>query len=237
MQSRAEAVAALRNWKRPRAMKITEILSPEMVVPELKGSTKPAVLRSWPSCMCASHQEIQVGDLVAVLAERERLGSTAIGDGIAIPHGKLKGVKRNSRHLRAPSCRASTSSRSTATDASVFLLVAPEDSTSLHLKALARVSRLLKDARLPRAASRGAPSRRAFPPDRGRGQPLLRPSRVRRRHRRCKPPLRRAPKSQLAIDSPHRRRERGSDHRDRRFRLGPRLRDARARGPRLLLRR
>ncbi len=74
-------------------MKITDILSPEMVVPELKGNDKPSVLKELASCLCARYTEIRIADLTAVLEERERLGSTAIGDGIAIPHGKLAGVK------------------------------------------------------------------------------------------------------------------------------------------------
>jgi nitrogen PTS system EIIA component len=126
-------------------MKITEILSPEMVVPDLKGSDKPAVLRELAEHMCASHKEIQIGDLVAVLEERERLGSTAIGDGIAIPHGKLKGVKGILGIFGRHCAGVDFDSLDGKPTHLFFLLIAPEDSSSLHLKALARVSRLLKD--------------------------------------------------------------------------------------------
>ncbi len=127
-------------------MKITDLLNPESVLPDLQGATKPAVLRELASCLAAQHREIHVEELTAVLMERERLGSTAIGDGIAIPHGKIKGVNKIlgvfGRHLKGVDFES--------LDGNVthlfFMLVAPEDSTSLHLKALARVSRLLKDA-------------------------------------------------------------------------------------------
>ncbi|MGH7907239.1 MAG: PTS sugar transporter subunit IIA, partial [Candidatus Binataceae bacterium] len=75
-------------------MKITDILEPENVAPDLKGQNKPAVLRELAQVLTAHYPELGVNEVSAVLAERERLGSTAIGDGIAIPHGKLRGVNR-----------------------------------------------------------------------------------------------------------------------------------------------
>ncbi len=127
-------------------MKITDILSPEVVIPELKGRTKPEVLRELAECLASKYQEIAVDDLTAVLAERERLGSTAIGDGIAIPHGKLKGITRIlgafGRHPKGVEFESLDGNPTYL----FFVLVAPEDSTNLHLKALARVSRLLRDA-------------------------------------------------------------------------------------------
>lgn len=127
-------------------MKITDILSPETVVPQLKGQSKSSVLRELASCLCAQHKEIESGDLVAVLEERERLGSTAIGDGIAIPHGKLRGVTSILGIFGRHRTGVDFDSLDGKPTYLFFLLVAPEDSSSLHLKALARVSRLLKDA-------------------------------------------------------------------------------------------
>jgi PTS system nitrogen regulatory IIA component len=126
-------------------MKITDILSPEMVVAELKGGDKPAVLKELAARLCAKYKEIRIGDLVAVLEERERLGSTAIGDGIAIPHGKLAGVKGILGIFGRHPAGVDFDSLDGKPTHLFFLLVAPEDSSSLHLKALARVSRLLKD--------------------------------------------------------------------------------------------
>lgn len=126
-------------------MKITDILSPDMVVPELKGTTKPDVLNELAKQLASKYKEISLNELTAVLAERERLGSTAIGDGIAIPHGKLKGVKKITGAFGRHTAGVDFDSLDGNPSQLFFVLLAPEDSASLHLKALARVSRLLKD--------------------------------------------------------------------------------------------
>jgi nitrogen PTS system EIIA component len=127
-------------------MKITDFLTPETVAPELGGKNKAEVLEELAACLCAQHPEIKADELTAVLSERERLGSTAIGDGIAIPHGKLPHVTRMcgafGRHVKGVDFESLDGQPTHL----FFLLVAPEDSTSLHLKALARVSRLFREA-------------------------------------------------------------------------------------------
>src|SRR5229473_1672216 len=126
-------------------MKITEILGPELVLPDLRGRNKPEVLRELAACLSSKYRDLDVETLAAVLAERERLGSTAIGDGIAIPHGKIRGVNQIIGVFgRAPAGVEFESLDGKPTNL-FFLLVAPEDSASLHLKALARVSRLFRD--------------------------------------------------------------------------------------------
>ena len=127
-------------------MKITDILSPEMVLPELKGGTKPEVLHELAGYLASKHREIDSAALSAVLVERERLGSTAIGDGIAIPHGKLRGVMKITGAFGRHATGVDFDSLDGGPSQLFFVLVAPEDSASLHLKALARVSRLLKEA-------------------------------------------------------------------------------------------
>lgn len=126
-------------------MKIADFLPEALVIPALQGRTKEAVIRELAEHLAAVHPEIDAGHLVDVLWEREHLGSTAIGDGIAIPHGKLPGVKTVlgafGRHLTGVDFQSLDGNPSML----FFLLVAPEDSVGLHLKALARVSRLLKD--------------------------------------------------------------------------------------------
>jgi nitrogen PTS system EIIA component len=127
-------------------MKITDILSADMIIPDLKGTTKPDILSELAKLLTSKYKEISLRDLLAVLAERERLGSTAIGDGIAIPHGKLRGVAKIigafGRHVNGVDFDSLDGGPSQL----FFVLVAPEDSASLHLKALARVSRLLKES-------------------------------------------------------------------------------------------
>jgi len=126
-------------------MKISEILTPASVLADLNGQTKPQILRELATCLAAGRRELDLDELTAVLSERERLGSTAIGDGIAIPHGKIRGVNQIvgtfGRKLRGVDFDSLDGNPTYL----FFLLVAPEDSASLHLKALARVSRLFKD--------------------------------------------------------------------------------------------
>jgi nitrogen PTS system EIIA component len=126
-------------------MKITDFLTPEMIEPSLTGKSKAEVLAELAGCLTRQHPEIPVDEMSAVLAERERLGSTAIGDGIAIPHGKLPKVTKIlgafGRHVQGVDFESLDGNPTHL----FFMLVAPEDSTSLHLKALARVSRLLRD--------------------------------------------------------------------------------------------
>jgi len=126
-------------------MKITEILTADMVLPDVGGTTKPQVLRELARPLANKYRDLELASITAVLGERERLGSTAIGDGIAIPHGKMPGVRQIigtfGRHRQGVDFE-SLDGRPTHL---FFVLVAPEDSTSLHLKALARVSRLFKD--------------------------------------------------------------------------------------------
>jgi PTS system nitrogen regulatory IIA component len=127
-------------------VKIIDFLPERLVIPSLSAADKAGVLRELSVHLVAAHPEIEVERLVQVLAEREKLGSTAIGDGIAIPHGKLPGLTTVlgafGRHQRG----VDFESLDGAPTRLFFLLVAPEDSAGMHLKALARVSRLLKDA-------------------------------------------------------------------------------------------
>ena len=127
-------------------MKILDLLTSEaLVAPALTGTTKTAVLRELAEHLSRQNGEIDAGRLVEVLWERERLGSTAIGDGIAIPHGKLPGltgvIGAFGRHVAGVDFDSLDGSPTHL----FFLLVAPEDSVGQHLKALARGSRLLKD--------------------------------------------------------------------------------------------
>jgi PTS system nitrogen regulatory IIA component len=143
-------------------MKILDILTSEALVePALRGTDKTAVLRELASHLAAQIPGINADALVEVLWERERLGSTAIGDGIAIPHGKLAGLQGVIGAFgRHPTGVDFDSLDGTPTHL-FFLLVAPEDSVGQHLKALARVSRLLKD-RAFRERLLAAPDRAAL---------------------------------------------------------------------------
>jgi PTS system nitrogen regulatory IIA component len=126
-------------------MKITDILTEDAVVGRLAGRSKADVIEELAGVVAAHHPEIDRGRLVQALEDRERLNSTALGDGVAIPHGKLPGVRRVVAAFGRSPTGVDFSSLDGKPTHLFFLLVAPEDSAGAHLKALARISRLLKD--------------------------------------------------------------------------------------------
>ena len=126
-------------------MKIEDILAEGLVIPALRASDKAGVLRELAATVAEHHPEIDRARLVQALEDRERLNSTALGDGVAIPHGKLPGLKRVFAAFGRSPAGVEFQSLDGRPTRIFFLLVAPEDSAGAHLKALARISRLLKD--------------------------------------------------------------------------------------------
>ena len=126
-------------------MKITDILTEDMVVPAVHGRSKTDVIVELAGVVASRHPEIDHGRLVQALEDREKLNSTALGEGVAIPHGKLPGLKRVVAAFGRSPGGVDFSSLDGKPTHLFFLLVAPEDSAGAHLKALARISRLLKD--------------------------------------------------------------------------------------------
>ena len=126
-------------------MRIDDFLAPEMVVPALQGRTKDDVIEELAEVVSKHHPEIDHWRLVGALQDRERLNSTALGEGVAIPHGKLPGVKRVVAAFGRSPQGVDFNSLDGKPTHLFLLLVAPEDSAGAHLKALARISRLLKD--------------------------------------------------------------------------------------------
>lgn len=125
-------------------MKITEVLHKEAILVDLKANDKKGVLEelSKPVSQIAG---IKQQDLVRVLLEREQLGSTGIGGGIGIPHGKLKNLDNLVLGFGLSRKGIDFDSMDRRPTHIFFLLVTPENSTGLHLKVLARISRLLKN--------------------------------------------------------------------------------------------
>lgn len=127
-------------------MKVVDFLRPDLVIPELTATSKPEVLAEM-STLLAKHQHgVDPAVLRKVLEERELLASTAIGDGIAIPHGKLDSVPQLVGALGRSVAGLEFDSIDGKPTHLVFMLVAPASSTGIHLKALARLSRLFRDA-------------------------------------------------------------------------------------------
>jgi PTS system nitrogen regulatory IIA component len=126
-------------------MKIEDILAEELVLPDLGARSKTDVLVELARAVARQHPELDRERLVQALEDRERLNSTALGDGVAIPHGKLSGIKRVIAAFARSRQGVDFHSLDGEPTHLFFLLVAPEDSAGAHLKALARISRLLKD--------------------------------------------------------------------------------------------
>jgi PTS system nitrogen regulatory IIA component len=142
-------------------MKIEDILSEDLVLPDLVARTKTDVLTELADAVTKRHRELDKGRLLGALEDRERLNSTALGDGIAIPHGKLPGIKRVFAAFARSKAGVDFQSLDGKPTHLFFLLVAPEDFAGAHLKALARISRLLKDPAF-RERLLGAPDAQAL---------------------------------------------------------------------------
>ncbi len=126
-------------------MKIADLLTDRVVIPELEADGKAEALDEMTRVLADANPGIDRARLREVLEDRERLGSTGIGGGVAIPHARLPGLSG----ILAVFGRSSRGVDFDAVDGAptrlFFLLVAPEDSSGMHLKALARIARLLKE--------------------------------------------------------------------------------------------
>ncbi len=126
-------------------MKILDILAMDSIVPELKGKTKKQVLEELIDAVKQNKPQVDREMLMKVLMERERLGSTGIGDGIAIPHGKLKDIDELVLSFGRSTEGIDFESMDGKPVHLFFLLVAPESCSGVHLRALAKIARLLKN--------------------------------------------------------------------------------------------
>lgn len=137
-------------------MKILDVLHPETIIPDLKSKDKSGVLEELATVI-AGVASLNPKDLVKVLFEREQLGSTGIGEGIGIPHGKIKGLDSMIIGFGLSKRGVDFDSIDRRPAHLFFTLVTPDQSTGLHLKFLARISRILKNdgfkSRLLKASS------------------------------------------------------------------------------------
>ena len=127
---------------------IKDLLQDDLIIDELAATDKSGVFHEFARLLKTSGRVRDEAELIRILLERESLGSTGIGDGVAIPHGKLKSIPdmivafgRSSRGIEFQSLDARPVHL-------FFLLVTPDDKPGDHLKALARISRILKNPSL-----------------------------------------------------------------------------------------
>ncbi len=130
-------------------MTLTDIVAPAAIIPALKANGKKQALQEL-AARAAELTGQSERAIFEILLQREKLGSTAVGNGIAIPHGKLPKLGR----LFGLFARLERPIDFEALDSQpvdlIFLLLAPEAAGADHLKALARVARLLRDPEIAR---------------------------------------------------------------------------------------
>ncbi len=125
-------------------MEIFQLLSPDGVIANLKANSKKQALQELSARaarITGQHERV----IFDTLLERERLGTTGVGNGIAIPHGRLPGLDKLYGLFARVERPVDFDSIDEMPVDLIFLLLAPESAGADHLKALARVSRLLRD--------------------------------------------------------------------------------------------
>jgi len=151
-------------------IELSDLLSPGAVVLDLKAGSKRQALRALAERSAAA-SGLEPAPVLEALLEREKLGTTGIGDGLAIPHAKLEGLD----HMVGVFARLETPIGFDALDDEpvdlVFLLLAPTTAAADHLKALARVARVFRDSELCAALRQAANPGTAFELLTGRRQP------------------------------------------------------------------
>ena len=126
-------------------MDLSDLIAPEAVIPDLKANSKKQVLQIMAE-KAASLTGLDERTVLDTVLQREKLGSTGVGNGIAIPHSKLANVD----HIVGVFARLETPVDFEALDDEpvdlVFLLLVPESAGADHLKALSRIARVLRDS-------------------------------------------------------------------------------------------
>ena len=140
-------------------MKISDFLNPELILPELAARTKEEVLMELAERIARNFSGVSAEKLLRILKEREKLGSTGIGDGFAIPHGKSTAIGQMIISFGRSRAGIPFDSLDGKPAHYFFVLIAPENSAGDHLKALAKISRFLKNSlfkeNLAKAESQG----------------------------------------------------------------------------------
>ena len=129
-------------------MKITDILKKEHIIKELDSRDKKNVLDELSSFLENEGEITNKESLLAALIGREKLGSTGIGENVAIPHAKISEIDKIITVFGRSKNGVEFESLDQKPVNFIFLVIAPENSTGQHLKALARISRLFKNPSL-----------------------------------------------------------------------------------------
>jgi nitrogen PTS system EIIA component len=126
-------------------MKIMDYLDEEWVIADLQGADKASILKELSGVLVKPCKASSVEELLQVLLDREKLGSTGIGEGIAIPHGRLKKLKKFFISFGRSAKGVDFDSIDRKPSQLFFLVMAPENSAVDNLKLLSRIVTLLKE--------------------------------------------------------------------------------------------
>jgi len=125
-------------------MDLTDLIVPEAIIPALKAGSKKQILQIMAE-KAAAITALPEADIFDTIFQREKLGSTGVGHGIAIPHGKLTDIDKIVGVFARLQHPVDFESLDDEPVDLVFLLLAPENAGAEHLKALSRIARLLRD--------------------------------------------------------------------------------------------
>lgn len=126
-------------------MNLAEYLDKDLIISDLSARTKAEVLAELVSPLAAKYPHLDAGQMVQVLLDREKLGTTGIGDGVAIPHGKMDSLDRIYIIVGRSHDGVDFGSLDHRPVRIFFVVLAPSTVVGMHLKLLASMSRLLKD--------------------------------------------------------------------------------------------
>ncbi len=141
-------------------MGLNDLLSPQGVIHKLKAQCKREALQAMAEA-ASRIVDKPSGEIMAALLEREQLGSTGVGDGVAIPHAKIEGLSAITGVFALVDKPVAFDALDDQPVDLIFMLLAPANANAAHLKALAKVSRLLRDPDVC-ASLRGADSTEAL---------------------------------------------------------------------------
>ena len=127
-------------------MNLFEMIKTNNIIPDLKAKDKKGVLEELAGAISDNESSVDKEALVRVLVERERLGTTGIGDGVAIPHGKLDTIEHPIISFGRSKEGLDFDSMDGQPAYLFFLLVAPENSSGIHLQVLAKIAKILKNS-------------------------------------------------------------------------------------------
>ena len=126
-------------------MKLTEIIREDLILPQLCAHDRLEAIEELASFLAERHPGVSAAEAARALAERERLGSTAVGEQLAIPHAKFDSPKELIACLGRSRKGIDFGSANGKPTHFFFVLIAPTSAPGVHLKALAQISRLFKD--------------------------------------------------------------------------------------------